>query len=57
MQQKWTKKSSQHRLKDAMLRNTGAPGAIGALIAAGSPTVGARYVGGCLGKGGRAIGD
>lgn len=35
----------------------GAPGAIGALIAAGSPTVGARYVGGCLGRGGRAIGD
>lgn len=35
--------------------DTGTPGAIGALIAAGSPTVGAaRYVGGCLGRGGRA---
>lgn len=59
MHQKCNKKSSQHRLKDAMLRMgaPGTPGAIGALIAAGSPTVGARYVGGCLGRGGRAIGD
>ena len=45
----------QHHFKNAMLRmDTGAPGAIGALIA----TFGAaRYVAGCLGRGGRAIGD
>ena len=52
---KMMQKILQHHFKNAMLRmDTGAPGAIGALIA----TFGAaRYVAGCLGRGGRAIGD